>query len=67
MQEASPPRNPFIDYEAEETDAEEEPPQDDEEDDNDCVVVAQLTEDEANAIVGASHQQAKKLDSEHAG
>ena len=43
-EEAKPPRNPFIDDEAEETDAEEEPPQNDEESDpNDCVVVAQLT------------------------
>ena len=49
-EDASPPRNPFIDDEAEEADAEEEPPQGDEESDpNNCVVVAQLTEDEANA------------------
>ena len=50
-EEVSPPPYPFIDDEAEETDTEEEPPQDDEESDpNDCVVLAQLTEDEANAI-----------------
>ena len=50
--EQSPPRNPFIDDEAAETtDAEEPTHEDDEESDpNDCVVVAQLTEDEANAI-----------------
>ena len=46
-EQARPPRNPFIDDEAEEIDAEEEPPQDDEESDpNDCLVVAQLTKDE---------------------
>ena len=50
-EKASPPHNPFIDDEAEETDSEEEPQQDDEESDpNSCVVVAQLTEDEANAV-----------------
>ena len=49
-EEASPPRNPFIDDEAKETDAVEEHPQDDEKSDpNDCVVVAKLTEDEATA------------------
>ena len=50
-EEGIPPRNPFIDDEAEETDTEEEPPQNDEESDpNDCVGVAQLMEDGANAI-----------------
>ena len=49
-EDASTPHNPFIDDKEEEADAEEEPPQDDEESDpNDCVVVAQLTEDEAKA------------------
>ena len=52
FEEQSPPRNPFIDDEAAETtDAEEPIHEDDEESDpNDCVVVAQLTEDEAKAI-----------------
>ena len=52
FEEQSPPRNPFIDDEAAETADEKEPThQDDEESDpSDCVVVAQLTEDEANAI-----------------
>ena len=51
--EQSPPRNPFIDDEAAEaSDTEGEPVQEDEQesDPNDCMVVAQLTEDEANAI-----------------
>ena len=53
FEEQSPPRNPFIDDEAAETsDAEEPIYEDDEESDpNDCVVVVQLTEDEANARV----------------
>ena len=51
FEEQSPPRNPFIDDEAAETTDEEPTHQDDEESDpSDCVVVAQLTEDEANAI-----------------
>ena len=57
FEEQSPPRNPFIDDEAAETtDAEEPTHEDDEESDpNDCVVVAQLTEDEANVIEDLEH------------
>ena len=49
--EQSPPRHPFIEDEAAETTDAEEPTHEDEEesDPNDCVVVAQLTEDQANA------------------
>ena len=52
FEEQSPPRNPFIDDEAAETTDAEEPTHegDEESDPNCCVVVAQLTEDEANAI-----------------
>ena len=50
-EEQSPPRNPFIDDEAAETSVADDQPQqedDKESDPNDCVVVAQLTENEAN-------------------
>ena len=48
--EQSPPRNPFIDDEASETEG--EPVQEDEQesDPNDCMIVETLTEDEVNAI-----------------
>ena len=52
VEERSPPRNPFIDDEAEEaSDTGETAHEDDEESDpNDCVIVETLTEDEENAI-----------------
>ena len=52
FEEQRPQHNPFIDDEAAETTDEEEPTNQDDEvsDPSDCVVVAQLTEDEANAI-----------------
>ena len=57
FEEQSPPRNPFIDDEAAETTDAEEPTHEDDEDSdpNDCVVVAQLTEDEANVIEDLEH------------
>ena len=52
-EEQSPPRNPFIDDEAEvawDAEGETAQPEDEESDPDDCVVVAHLTEDESNAI-----------------
>ena len=56
FEEQGPPRNPFNDETAETTDAEEPTHGDDEDSDpDDCVVVAQLTEDEANVIEDSEH------------
>ena len=50
VEEQSPERNPFIIDEATEAEEEEVDEEEGESSENDCVVVAQLTEDERNAI-----------------